>query len=705
MIKEVRIQENHWIEEDEIKKVIKSKVGESLSEEKVREDMQLIYDLGYFSSLKALKEDTPEGIILIFVVKENQNIAEIEFRGVKGKEINELKKMLTFENKELWNFNKIKKSKEKITEFYHKRGYLSAKIDIFPLVIEKNQCKAVIDVDKGKLIRVMEVEIKGNHFFSVPKICSLMKTRFQRYFDRELLKEDIKKITRAYQQAGYYFAYFKQPEFSFFREDEVDWVKIFLEVVEGKKFSVGEIDVEGNSVLSTHQILDLISPRKSEVFDSTQLKKSIDRIQDMYAKRGCLYAQLNSSLDFNQENGLVRIEIVVKENEQVRIGNVRIEGNKTTKRRVFDHAMLLKKGDIFNVEELRESWRRLYNLGFFEKVEMEPHTTSSSSILDLLVKVEETEKRGTFAVGVSYGSHSGLEGFIQISKDNLWGEGKKIGVDWIFGEKRSDYEINYLDRWYRGSSTRLDIKLYDREREYEDYGEHEYMGEYEYIKRKTGVEIGLGWPWTKYLRFSLTAKVERVNITGDDLPEGEKEGEKTYQGLVPTLMRDSRVRDEAFNPYKGSYSLISIEKSGGFLGGDVDFTKYGVETRIYLRRGEFWKSPILALRLRGKWGDNLPYYEEFYVGGQNSLRGYQENEFVGTRVLLGTLELRIPVQEGIVGYLFVDVGKIWQRNSMEEFKVGYGFGVQINSPIGILRFDYGIAKEEKKFYFGMGEIF
>ncbi len=72
---------------------------------------------------------------------------------------------------------------------------------------------------------------------------------------------------------------------------------------------------------------------------------------------------------------------------------------------------------------------------------------------------------------------------------------------------------------------------------------------------------------------------------------------------------------------------------------------------------------------------------------------------------MGTLELRIPVQRGIVGYLFVDAGEIWQKNSMGEFKAGYGFGVQINSPIGILRFDYGMAKEEKKFYFGMGEIF
>jgi len=285
LIKEIKIQGNHWIKEDEIKKAIKSQVGEVLSTERIKEDIQLIYDLGYFSSLKALKESTSEGIILIFVVKENRKIAEIEFKGVKGKQLNELKKMLTFKNEEVWNFKKVKKSKEKIAEFYLQRGYFSAKIDIFPLAIENDQCKAVISVEKGKLIRVIEVEIEGNHFFSDPKICSFLQTRFRKYFDKELLGKDIKKITRTYQEAGYYFAYIKEPKFKFFRKNKVDWVRIFLEVVEGKRFSVGEINVEGNYVLTTSQILNQLRPQKDEIFDPAQLNESIAKIQDIRAKR------------------------------------------------------------------------------------------------------------------------------------------------------------------------------------------------------------------------------------------------------------------------------------------------------------------------------------------------------------------------------------------------------------------------------------
>ncbi len=698
LIKEIRIQGNHWTEEDEIEKVIKSKVGEVFSKKKVREDIQLIYDLGYFSYLEALQESTSEGIILIFVVEENRKIVEIEFNGVEGGELNELKKMLAFKNEEVWNFKKVKKSKEKITEFYFQRGYLSAKIDISSLALKDDRCKAVISVEKGKLIRVMEVEIEGNHFFPDPKICSLMQTKFRGYFDKELLEKDIKKITQTYQEAGYYFAHIKEPKFEFFRKEGVDWVRIFLEVIEEKRFSVGGIDVEGNYALATSQILDQVKPQKGEIFDPAQLKESVYRIQDIYGQRGYLYARVDSNFDFNREKGLARIEIVIKENEQVRIGNIKIEGNKITKPVVFNRTILLKKGGIFDTKKLRESWRKLYNLGFFEKVEMKPYATSSPLILDLLVKVQETDKQGGFYFGATYSSNSELGGFIQINKDNLWGEGKKIGIDWEFGKNNNEYDINYLDRWYQGSSTTLNISLYDKRYEYS------YTG-LEYTKRTSGGLIGLGWPWDEYLHFSLTAKVERVNVVGEELPEDLKGENRAYQSLIPTLTRDSRVRDEDFNSYKGSYSRVSVEKSGGFLGGDVDFTRYEIETRVYLRQGEFWKSLILAFRLRGEWGDNLPYYEEFYIGGQYTLRGYRENEFSGTGALLGTLELRIPLQRGTLVYVFVDTGKVWGGDPMPEFKTGYGFGLQINSAIGTLRFDYGISKEGGKFYFGMGEIF
>ncbi|MCK4418305.1 BamA/TamA family outer membrane protein, partial [Candidatus Aerophobetes bacterium] len=127
------------------------------------------------------------------------------------------------------------------------------------------------------------------------------------------------------------------------------------------------------------------------------------------------------------------------------------------------------------------------------------------------------------------------------------------------------------------------------------------------------------------------------------------------------------------------------------------------------RKGEFWKSPIVAYRLRVNWGENLDLFpdEKFYIGGIETLRGYEENEFRGDKVLLGSLELRFPLDKNFLGFLFVDAGKAWSGNSsMENFKMGWGVGIRIKTVIAPLRLEYGIGEDgEARFYFGMGEGF
>jgi len=172
-----------------------------------------------------------------------------------------------------------------------------------------------------------------------------------------------------------------------------------------------------------------------------------------------------------------------------------------------------------------------------------------------------------------------------------------------------------------------------------------------------------------------------------------------------TLDRNTRVRDEAFNPYQGSYSYVSADITGGpMLGGEFTFTKYRGEWRGYLRKSSFWKYPVIACRLRVKTGEDLPIYEKFHIGGMETLRGYKENEFIGDKLILGNFELRLPLDKNFLTYLFVDTGQIRNEDS-SIYKVGWGFGIRIKTIIGFIRLDYGIGEEEGQLYFGMGEGF
>jgi len=613
-IANIQIKGNQHIKESKIKKVIKSKVGETFSEAEIKEDMQAIYDMGYFSTIKVLREDVEEGLILIFKVEENEEIAQIEFKGAE-KNISKVKKLITFKRGELWNFKKVRESKEKISKFYQREGFFLVSVNISQDTSGENRCKAIINIEPGK------------------------------------------------------------------------------------KFFISEVKIEGNKILTKEQIMEELKIRKNKLFILDELNKGIERVQDIYEERGYIYAGIEQDLKIDEEKNRVKVIIDIEENVLAKVGEIKLKGdNISSKERILKHTFILKKGDIFNIKKIRESWRRLYNLGFFEKVEIKPVPTSSPAIVDLVVEIKEVELKGEILFGVGYSANSGWEGTIQISKDNLWGEGKKIGADWGFGKKKSNYDVGYLDRWWQDTSTSVRINLYNKWRTYEDYE-----------KGEMGGKLSLGFPAGRYTQFFLNFKNDNVKITktGNSLPEGLEEGVKLRRSLGFMLQKDTRVRDEAFNAYEGSYASFSLEKSGDFLGGDIKFVSYGAEWRGYFRKGSFWKFPILACRLQGKLGEDLPYTEKFGMGGQRSLRGYKYDEFEGDKLLLGNLELRFPLGKDFTALLFVDSGRMWSEDSGTRFfKTGWGFGVKIKSPLGPIRMDYGIGENKKgKFYFGIGEGF
>ena len=699
VVQEIQIEGNQYIDTEEILQVIKSKVGDPFSEQRIIEDIQAIYDMGFFFNLSVLEEEEKDGVILIFQVEENKIVDGINFGGIDGKEVNQIKKLLTFKENDLFNFIEVKKSKDKITQFYHKKGFLTASVNIFTENDESNGYNVIIDIQKEKIIRIKRVEIKGNSSFSDSRVNALIKTRYGRFFDRQILEEDLERIVHFYQNHGYYFAYFESPDFEFSEERGIRWVTVFLEIVEGKVFFVSQIEIRGEiKVFSDSEIRSQFKPSAGEPFVPDYVRDSISSRHDKYGERGYSHVRIKSALDFEREGDKVSIVLQIEEGPQVRIGKIRIEGNELSQERIFKHAFTLREGDIFNTEKAREGWRRLYNLGFFENVEIEPIAVSPS-VVDLVIRVKELERAGQFYVGGGYNSASGLQGEIQFFKDNLWGEGKKISIDWQFGEKKDEYNITYLDRWWGNTSIQLEPRIYSRKDIYNNVD-----GGYE--KRTTGVEMKVGKPIWKFSNVYISLRDERVHVhEGIGGETSEEDVEKISHGLTFMLNRNTQVRDEAFNAYRGSHSYISAYITGGpVLGGELTFTKYRGEWRGYLRKSSFWKYPIVAFRLRAEIGENLPVYEKFHIGGMGTLRGYSENEFIGEEVILGSFELRLPLDKKFLTYLFADTGQIRNEGS-SIYKTGWGFGIRMKTIIGFIRLDYGIGDEGGQLYFGMGEGF
>jgi outer membrane protein insertion porin family len=132
---------------------------------------------------------------------------------------------------------------------------------------------------------------------------------------------------------------------------------------------------------------------------------------------------------------------------------------------------------------------------------------------------------------------------------------------------------------------------------------------------------------------------------------------------------------------------------------------------------------VVATRLMlGVSSGRLPFFEQFFLGGADSMRGYLEDRFWGSRMLLFSSELRVPLASSIAGVAFLDVGDAW--NSLSEFqfsdpalqtrfeqhkgfnpRTGLGIGLRVVTPIGPLRLDYAFGREGSRTHFSIGHSF
>ena len=168
-------------------------------------------------------------------------------------------------------------------------------------------------------------------------------------------------------------------------------------------------------------------------------------------------------------------------------------------------------------------------------------------------------------------------------------------------------------------------------------------------------------------------------------------------------------RDNIYEPTRGRRISYTAQWAGHGLGGDFDFYKFTAEMRAYKKVGS---KNVLAFRARGGFiqGD-APYSQLFTLGGADTLRGYEDDQFRGKNMYNATLEFRFPIVKKVSGVLFTDIGDAWDAPNVpwykntKSFNYGVGAGVRITTPIGPVKLDYGVGKDKKKFHFSFGTQF
>ncbi|MCJ8345162.1 outer membrane protein assembly factor, partial [bacterium] len=181
------------------------------------------------------------------------------------------------------------------------------------------------------------------------------------------------------------------------------------------------------------------------------------------------------------------------------------------------------------------------------------------------------------------------------------------------------------------------------------------------------------------------------------------------QTIGLSWVRDKR--DNFQNAKEGYRHSFSFSTTGGILAGANNFNKYSYDFRKY------WPTKILAngeviafrtkLALAQKIDGFIPYIDLWSIGGSQTLRGYEDREFVGKKMWFTNLELRHPISKQFSAALFVDAGSAWGEYNSFELKKAYGLGIRFKTPLGPFRLDWAKATDRSsaQIHFGIGNTF
>ena len=551
---------------------------------------------------------------------------------------------------------------------------------------------------------ILGIRVEGNTEVVSEHILSVVSSKAGTPMDQSRLSRDADAI--------YELGFFSNVDFRI--EDEADGANVIF--IETENPIIEDITFHGNTIYSTDQLLDICFTKPGMIFNRVFFRNDLQRLKDKYQQDGYVMARVS---DVRVEGNVVNVYVV-----EPKIGDVIIQGNKRTKTYVIERQLAIKSGDLFNATRLRYTLGKLQGLGYFEDVSVGFEPGETPDIINLILTLAEA-KTARIGVSVGYGTQSGFSGGLSYSDNNWRGRGENLGIGFEVGT-REQY-------WFTLEQPFMDPKVFAwrlgaYKRAWDDlsyYQDNEYQ--FEYDEDRKGAYIGAGRKFSERSKLSwfLTAEWQDVSINPhSNATPTQAQYEEMQSGenfmLSGVLKRDNM---DIYAPFpKGDNETIHLEKGLDFLGGQWSYLKYWLDVRYYAQLGiltEMFERnftvddvpPILAMRMMiGDADGYLPWAVDYTLGGDNTLRGYEDKRFRGDQMFLFNGELRLPVHRSVSVVLFYDIGKVWDSRNDEHFDFGdmadaYGLGVRLRTPLGNLRLDFAQGNDESRVHFGFGEMF
>ncbi len=729
------------VSEQIVRANIQVREGADFDDPMIDKDIRTLYRTGLFEFIEVKREELPNNVVnLVFEITPKYRVQAVRFQGNKMVKASRLEKEISTRPNTALDERAVKSDAEKLHEYYQKSGYNQAQIT-YDLERDRGTGYGTVlfKIREGAKVRIADIRFTGNDHVKVKRLRKEMETkRWWMFswltgtgkFKDDEFEDDIVKLLDYYRDQGY-LDVDVPPDRILYDYPKPGRMIITIHVDEGRQYRIGDITITGCKLYAESMLKLLLRQKGGMIFRPSKLDKDVTNMEDFYGRSGYLETRVRLVRKPNIATGNIDIEYQVEESDKFYVESIKIEGNTKTKTIVIIRELVLSPGDVFDMVRMKASKMRLENTAFFEDVNLTPESTNIPGRRNLKISMKEA-RTGNLSFGAGYSSLERATFFAELSQANFdlfnrrsffQGAGQKFRLRFQIGSLSNELILSFEEPWLFQKELGLGFTIYRTS--------NNYSSSY-YEEIRIGAEVYLRKHLFEYVegRLSLTDEqidIKNVNPAASPLILALAGKTRTVKiGLQ--LLREAR--DKLVNTTRGNRLQMIAQVAGGPLGGSNSY--YSLE----VRGSEFLpvfraQTQVLGLIARGGVIENfgksadVPYYDHFFLGGSNDLRGFEERD-VGPRDSLDeplggktygmfTAEYSLDVVKPVRFAIFYDAGFV-NAKAYDFNPTGYnddfGIGLRLFVAGAPLSLDFGIPltgdktnKKGNQFNFSFGTRF
>ncbi|MFN0251144.1 MAG: outer membrane protein assembly factor BamA [Kofleriaceae bacterium] len=773
-IERVQFRGNRKVEDDAIRVQLLSKPGTLLDAAKLREDLRAMWKMGFFADIDVEAEVAVSGgVTLTFAVKEKPSIRKVLVAGNSEMELDKINEVLDLELDAIVDIGKVKKNREKIADLYVQKGFYLATVDYEVKPVNESEVDVWFNVDEKAKVKIREVQFIGNNDISDDELRASIATRRQDalsflndsgVYSQEAFERDLLIVSAHYWDRGYANVKVGTPQLRLSRDKQ--YMYLSIPVDEGPVFTIGSVNFKGDLIGTAAENAKRVSLRPGVKFARTMIAEDREKLSNFYQDQGYAYANVLPLTKVDLQSRRINLTFEIARGKRAYFERINIRGNSKTRDKVIRREMKISEGEMFNNTNLEISKRRITALGFFENVVISTKRGSSDEFVEVNVEVSE-RPTGTFQIGAGFSSVENFIAQAQISQNNLFGRGQTLALQAQISSLRQLFLLRFVEPYFLDTNWTFAFDLYNQSRGFGTFYRNASGGTLTW-------GYPLSYEARAFLTYKLedvsitTGSGGLTNLGATSAPIEAASVANLFRGGVTSSIRASLSWDSRNNrlfPSGGWYHTLFAEYASKWTGSENKFWRWGGFARHYRQlwgpfvyHGNFEIGFTTSSDALG-----VPISERYLVGGIYDIRGYAPRS-LGPKLLtqtpgdpgngLGELplggnmqviinnEIEFPLfkKVGISGVLFFDMGNAYnletrycsggQRASSQVpiqfdpcfrehvteslvsgIRKSVGFGFRWFSPIGPLRFEWGIpldAQDDEDplvFEFTIGNFF